>query len=92
LTGYDAAPSSSFPAPEISPSLARADALEREIIDLCAQINAAGYRLLQPAPLRRRADRRKRYPLQPTRWQGYRGKSATTGHRQHRGIDGETRT
>jgi len=27
--------------------LARADALEREITDLCAQINAAGYRLLQ---------------------------------------------
>ena len=28
-------------------SLARADALEREITDLCAQINAASYRLLQ---------------------------------------------
>ncbi|MCP4332020.1 MAG: hypothetical protein GY785_05150 [Gammaproteobacteria bacterium] len=27
--------------------LARADALEREITDLCAHINAAGYRLLQ---------------------------------------------
>ncbi len=27
-------------------SLTRADALEREITDLCAQINAASYRLL----------------------------------------------
>jgi hypothetical protein len=43
---YDAAPNSS-PTPEISPSLARAYALEREITDLCAQINAASYRLLQ---------------------------------------------
>jgi len=28
-------------------SLARAEALEREITDLCGQINAANYRLLQ---------------------------------------------
>ncbi len=43
---YD--PSSSvFQAPEIPNPLARADALEREITDLCAQINAASYRLLQ---------------------------------------------
>jgi len=34
-------------APEYPNPLARADALEREITDLCAQINAAGYRLLQ---------------------------------------------
>jgi len=34
-------------APEIPNPLARADALEREITDLCAQINAASYRLLQ---------------------------------------------
>ena len=33
--------------PETPNPLARADALEREITDLCAQINAAGYRLLQ---------------------------------------------
>jgi hypothetical protein len=33
--------------PEIPNPPARADALEREITDLCAQINAAGYRLLQ---------------------------------------------
>jgi len=33
--------------PEIPAPLARADALEREITDLCAQINAASYRLLQ---------------------------------------------
>ena len=36
-----------YPTPEIINPLARADALEREITDLCAQINAAGYRLLQ---------------------------------------------
>ena len=35
------------PAPEYPNPLARADALEREITDLCAQINAASYRLLQ---------------------------------------------
>ncbi len=34
-------------APEIRDPYARADALEREITDLCAQINAASYRLLQ---------------------------------------------
>jgi len=34
-------------APEIPNPLARADALEREITDLYAQINAAGYHLLQ---------------------------------------------
>ena len=34
-------------APEIPDPLARADALEREITDLCAHINAASYRLLQ---------------------------------------------
>jgi hypothetical protein len=34
-------------APEYPNPLARADALEREITDLCAQINAASYRLLQ---------------------------------------------
>ncbi len=39
---YDPAPVSEIPDP-----LARADALEREITDLCAHINAAGYRLLQ---------------------------------------------
>jgi len=33
--------------PEYADSLARAEALEREITDLCAQINAANYRLLQ---------------------------------------------
>ena len=38
----DIIPGTVYPA-----SLARADALEREITDLCAQINAAGYRLLQ---------------------------------------------
>jgi len=43
---YDPAPDSST-APEIPDPLARADALEREITILCAQINAAGYRLLQ---------------------------------------------
>ncbi|MCP4769466.1 MAG: DUF222 domain-containing protein [Gammaproteobacteria bacterium] len=43
---YDPAPDSS-PAPEYPNPLARADALEREITDLCAQINAASYRLLQ---------------------------------------------
>jgi hypothetical protein len=43
---YDSAPSV-FQAPEIPNPLARADALEREITDLCAQINAASYRLLQ---------------------------------------------
>ena len=36
-----------FSNPRQAASLARADALEREITDLCAQINAAGYRLLQ---------------------------------------------
>ncbi len=34
-------------APAIPDPLARADALEREITELCAHINAAGYRLLQ---------------------------------------------
>jgi hypothetical protein len=34
-------------SPVIPNPLARADALEREITDLCAQINAASYRLLQ---------------------------------------------
>ncbi len=43
---YDPAPGVSE-APEIPDPLARADALEREITDLCAQINAASYRLLQ---------------------------------------------
>jgi hypothetical protein len=43
---YDSAPSV-IQAPEITNPLARADALEREITDLCAQINAASYRLLQ---------------------------------------------
>ena len=43
---YDPAPSV-YQAPEIPNPLARADALEREITDLCAQINAASYRLLQ---------------------------------------------
>jgi len=43
---YDAAPNAS-PTPKIPNPLARADALEREITDLCAQINAASYRLLQ---------------------------------------------
>ena len=33
--------------PEYPNPLARAEALEREITDLCAQINAASYRLLQ---------------------------------------------
>ena len=36
-----------FSTPPQAASLVRADALEREITDLCAQINAAGYRLLQ---------------------------------------------
>ena len=36
-----------FSNPPQSDSLIRADALEREITDLCAQINAASYRLLQ---------------------------------------------
>ncbi len=36
-----------FRDPENPNPLARADALEREITDLCARINAAGYRLLQ---------------------------------------------
>ena len=39
--------SNPFSAPEYAISLARAEALEREITDLCAQINAANYRLLQ---------------------------------------------
>ena len=43
---YDPAPGVSD-ALEIPDPLARADALEREITDLCAQINAAGYRLLK---------------------------------------------
>ncbi|MDC1286422.1 HNH endonuclease [Gammaproteobacteria bacterium] len=43
---YDSA-RSVLPAPKTPDSLARADALEREITDLCAQINAASYRLLQ---------------------------------------------
>ncbi len=36
-----------FSSPLQADSLLRADALEREITDLCAQINAASYRLLQ---------------------------------------------
>jgi len=36
-----------FANPKQADSLIRADALEREITDLCAQINAASYRLLQ---------------------------------------------
>jgi hypothetical protein len=36
-----------FMTPKQADSLAHADALEREITDLCAQINAASYRLLQ---------------------------------------------
>ena len=36
-----------FATPKQVDSLSRADALEREITDLCAQINAASYRLLQ---------------------------------------------
>ena len=36
-----------YSAPEYADSLVRAEALEREIIDLCAQINAANYRFLQ---------------------------------------------
>jgi hypothetical protein len=43
---YDPAPGA-CQVPEIPDPLARADALEREITDLYAQINAAGYRLLQ---------------------------------------------
>jgi hypothetical protein len=43
---YDSAPSVTR-TPVITNPLARADALEREITDLCAQINAASYRLLQ---------------------------------------------
>ncbi len=43
---YDPTPRVSE-APELPDPLARADALEREITDLCAQINAASYRLLQ---------------------------------------------
>ncbi len=43
---YDPTPDSS-PAPVTPNPLARADALEREITDLYAHINAAGYRLLQ---------------------------------------------
>lgn len=39
--------SNPYSAPECAHSLARAEALEREITDLCAQINAANYRLLQ---------------------------------------------
>jgi len=41
-------PATPILTPALHPdSLARADALEREITDLCAQINAASYRLLQ---------------------------------------------
>ncbi|MCP4766854.1 MAG: hypothetical protein GY875_11350 [Gammaproteobacteria bacterium] len=36
-----------YSSPKQADSLIRADALEREITDLCAQINAASYRLLQ---------------------------------------------
>ena len=36
-----------YSEPEYAASLIRAEALEREITDLCAQINAANYRLLQ---------------------------------------------
>jgi hypothetical protein len=36
-----------YPPTRQAVSLARADALEREITDLCVHINAAGYRLLQ---------------------------------------------
>lgn len=36
-----------FATPELADSLSRADALDREITDLYAQINAANYRLLQ---------------------------------------------
>ena len=36
-----------FATPKQADSLTRADALEQEITDLCAQINAASYRLLQ---------------------------------------------
>lgn len=43
---YDPAPDVSL-VPELSDSLTRADALEREITNLCAHINAASYRLLQ---------------------------------------------
>jgi len=43
---YDPVPDLSQ-TPEIPNPLARADSLVREITDLCAQINAAGYRLLQ---------------------------------------------
>ena len=43
---YDSAPRA-IQAPESTHPLARADALEREITNLCAQINAASYRLLQ---------------------------------------------
>jgi hypothetical protein len=43
---YDSVPGV-LQMPEITNPLARADALEREITDLCAQINAASYRLLQ---------------------------------------------
>ena len=39
--------SNPFSEPEYAASLIRAEALEREITDLCAQINAANYRLLQ---------------------------------------------
>ena len=39
--------SNPYSASECADSLARTEALEREITDLCAQINAANYRLLQ---------------------------------------------
>ena len=39
--------SNPYSASECADSLARAEALEHEITDLCAQINAANYRLLQ---------------------------------------------
>jgi hypothetical protein len=40
-------PTDVFATPKQADSLTRADALEREITNLCAQINAASYRLLQ---------------------------------------------
>ena len=43
---YDPAPGVSA-TPSIPDPLARAEALEQEITDLCANINAATYRLLQ---------------------------------------------
>jgi len=46
LNLYDPAPSATVTT-AIPDPLARADALERDIADLCARINAASYRLLQ---------------------------------------------